>query len=790
MSLSAATVPLLILLLISIVSTVSGAQRLTFTPEDGTTINIRGNQVKGCKVCTGSGQARKCNTSLNSLKGHTVSVEFECSRPEDVFSISFVRHIECTTKSCSGHIVQADSSSVNLLRFNRTFTWKLKASEPKAFKIDFTKTGLKQISPSGKCPDRHTYTLQAFAGNVTVGKYCRIGTISSVQILKQGSFSVDVPAGQKLQNDKFNVTVGDEIKSFAQISLTLPKGTSSSELLSPNYPESFPDDNLMEWHFQVPDKHRAAVQFLNLTQTDCVKKEAAVEYRRNGREASVLRLMDTQPPQNQGDFLLTLRNCKMGKLAGTPGLSFNLEVSAYRPDSTVCKVDVSRMEGLSLHISKLRPTPDCVMKMNSLEKEDITVTSSANLSFEGCLPDDLQITATQVIDCSLLKCPTAPVQLLVPLLPSCLPTPLSRVMWTLRPNQHGTVKLTSPTGPLKQSLPGQLCNDSVRIEVAEEKGTTIGSFCPDGAIQTVHIHTSVSITWRSSMDANALRMYYKHVLNASFEKEIAERYIFTVSPKRDTPALVATPRWPAGMKSYSTVSWIVSVPPMMDAHLTFTNLTQPKCSNRHTNIRVQRVGSLEEDYSRREDEKAESELTVSENFYLNMSNCLPERGNFSVITKITLQKSKNLLLTSILSVVASLLVIVVLVVSCVVIWKKKNNQLNHDVSVYNPNGINIPPRNNRSPKIHEDDESNVYTSIDDTLVYTHLLTKGAEVGIYGETCQPFPGHTDSQKAPPLPVRPPNQIQTLVNNTIYQPEDQSEDEQPPNLGPRLEPEGGN
>lgn len=72
----------------------------------------------------------------------------------------------------------------------------------------------------------------------------------------------------------------------------------------------------------------------------------------------------------------------------------------------------------------------------------------------------------------------------------------------------------------------------------------------------------------------------------------------------------------------------------------FANLTQPKCSNRHTNIRVQRTGSKEDDYSRREDEKAE-DVTVSESFYLNMSNCEPERGDFSVITKITLTKSTS-----------------------------------------------------------------------------------------------------------------------------------------------------
>lgn len=126
---------------------------------------------------------------------------------ENVFS-------ECTTKSCNGNIIQADSGSLPLLDFKRKFTWNLKASGPKALQIDFAKTGLTQVNPSVSCSDRHTYTIQAFerTGNVTVGKYCRAGAISSVQILNQGSFSVDVPAGQKLQNGQFDVSVGEEIK--------------------------------------------------------------------------------------------------------------------------------------------------------------------------------------------------------------------------------------------------------------------------------------------------------------------------------------------------------------------------------------------------------------------------------------------------------------------------------------------------------------------------------------------------------------------------------------------------
>lgn len=71
----------------------------------------------------------------------------------------------------------------------------------------------------------------------------------------------------------------------------------------------------------------------------------------------------------------------------------------------------------------------------------------------------------------------------------------------------------------------------------------------------------------------------------------------------------------------------------------FVNVSQPKCHARHTNIKIQQIGHREEDYSRREDEEAASEITVPDSFYLNMSNCGPERGLFSVLTKISLHNS-------------------------------------------------------------------------------------------------------------------------------------------------------
>lgn len=102
----------------------------------------------------------------------------------------------------------------------------------------------------------------------------------------------------------------------------------------------------------------------------------------------------------------------------------------------------------------------------------------------------------------------------------------------------------------------------------------------------------------------------------------------------------------------------------------------------------------------------------------------------------------------------------------------------------------------------------MYATIDETLIYTHLLKEDAQFSVYRgfDASQPAP---DSEKplisnetgaddmevgvyrpfqAPALPDRPRNQL--LVDNEIYQTGNESEEGHSVNLGPRLEPEGGN
>lgn len=134
--------------------------------------------------------------------------------------------------------------------------------------------------------------------------------------------------------------------------------------------------------------------------------------------------------------------------------------------------------------------------------------------------------------------------------------------------------------------------------------------------------------------------------------------------------------------------------------------------------------------------------------------------------------------------------------------------MSHQVSIYNPSGsVFLPGMRLEAEHEHE------YASIEDTLVYTHLLRKAKEVGVYGDfdTYRPYADTTGSQKplvtrgqrpqeAPPLPSRPlshsgdqardqtqdQNHSLDLVDNIIYR----SREEHRGSLGPRLDPEGGN
>lgn len=109
--------------------------------------------------------------------------------------------------------------------------------------------------------------------------------------------------------------------------------------------------------------------------------------------------------------------------------------------------------------------------------------------------------------------------------------------------------------------------------------------------------------------------------------------------------------------------------------------------------------------------------------------------------------------------------------------RKRKNQ-GHETAVYDPNGGAVPPGHGGFPRTRADNGSHVYATIDETLIYTHLLGDG-ERGTHPAATESeearIPKDAESEemaigvyhpfRAPPLPDRP--RSRALVDNDIYQ-----------------------
>lgn len=701
------------------------------------------NQKLDCSVCTGMAPNQKCNPkTLSLIAPCNVSVEFTCPRPQDVFSVEVNREIDAPF---SGEPVQAESSVFP--EFNRTFNWDLKTDFSHTFQLDFPEQGLRQISSEEKCPDEHTYSFIIYLrGQANIGTFCRGGSVNTIQGRYKGRVSLQVPANAKMDPFEFKLSGGPETNMIAIVGVNLPRGVSDTTLVTANFPRYFPDNMQMQWNFTVPGMHNYTVRFDHVTPPECLNNgEVKVDYQA-GANTVTKTLKDPQPEHQQGNFNMVLTNCETNTTL--PGLTLNYSVSVVRSGRPVlCTVDLTKDPGMSLQIENLNSDSYCEISINSEVKEKINVTagSIAKLSFLDCPNEDVRLTAKKVIDCKNTEsCPVT--TLSVSTMEPCLPMPLNSFTWHLNIPETKTWDLVSPKGSLRQSLPSQECKEPFSLHLAEEEGSNfVGNFCFDGVIQKIQVHANISIT----APGQQLSRMTGSFLNISVSEEITETIIYAVSPATMSPTLLATPNWPQGMKSYRTLSWIVMLPDQYKAQLNF-NVTQPKCKEGHTGIDVRTIGNEQPKLSFKEQDPQVVEKLVGESFYLNMSNCEPETGQFSVLTIISLQRKQNYLPIVLGISGALLLLLIVLAVVCIVAKKKKNQKRNRGSSIYMPKGNIFRPSDMHFTKTRSENESHVYESIDEAMVYGHLLSNSSHGeafpdhynGIQTDSYRTFTGPTD------------------------------------------------
>uniref|UniRef100_A0A3P9I595 CUB domain containing protein 1a n=1 Tax=Oryzias latipes TaxID=8090 RepID=A0A3P9I595_ORYLA len=693
-----------------------GSRIMPVQLEQDVVVTIHRNAAEPeCSVCVGKAPEQTCDPQYQRLTySPDMSVEFTCPNPQEIFKMDINREIDCTATGCPGNSVQTKDIFPD---FNRTFTWDLKVLASQTFQLDFPEPGMRQIPEEETCPDSHTYSLKAYprSGVTSLGSFCKGGPVTTMQVRFKGRVALQVPGGVKADPVVFKVSVGPQTKMIAMAKVELPRGVTDTSFFSADYRRQFPDDQQMQWNFSVPAMHNYSVLLLDHTAPECIQDTVVVQYQKENGKTLRLSLTDPQPQHQQGNFEMVLKNCQTN--TSLPGLTFSYKVSVTRSGHPVVStVDLTQQEGISLLLEKMSSDPFCEMRINSVIKEKIVVPAGtkASLSFLDCPNEDVRLTATKAIDCrSSTSCP--PTALAMPLLDFSLPVPLHSFTWNFTIPNNSTLDLVAPAGNLRQSLPGQECSQASSFRLTECDGTPIGDFCSSGTIQKIQVHANASIT----TPGRDLKRSIVPLLNVSVSKEISEGLIYTVIPDVSSVTTLVTPNWPNGMKKFSTVSWIVRVPDQYKALLKFVNVSRPKCSKLHANILVKMLGQEEELLSRQEGEEIQKELVVSNTFYLNMSNCKPETGHFSLLTDIVLQK-KIPLLAIVLGLAGALLVLViVLAVVCVLAKKKK--KLKKENSAYITKGNIFRPSDRHFSKTRSENESHVYDSIDEFLVYGHLL---------------------------------------------------------------------
>ncbi|KAM8884982.1 CUB domain-containing protein 1 [Synchiropus picturatus] len=706
--------------LFSVSSAPRASRMMSVIPDQNTIVRITRVSVEpDCSVCVDLPPNQKCHpNSLTLRDSRNTSVEFTCPQPQDVYKVEINREIDCTATSCSGDIVQPESSLFP--DFDRTFTWDLKVISTRTFQLDFPPPGMGQIPNKDTCPDGHTYSLITYlrTGPATIGTFCKGGTVTTIQARYKGRVSLDVPGDRSLDAVDFKLKVGPETSKLAIVKVNLPRGVSTTDFISANYPNDFPDAQQMQWDFVVPGMHNYSVKFHNHSEPECLSGEFGVEYQKQDKKVSKVALTDPQPEHQQGNFNMMLKNCETNRTL--EGLSLKYSVSGMRSGHPVlCTVDLTKLQKVSLQIDKVGSDPYCEMSLDSkvVTRVEVAAGSKASLSFLDCPKEDLRLTAAQVIECkSISSCPST--FLTVPTLDACLPMPLHSFKWDIIIPEDGTIDLVSPSDGLEQALPGERCNGSTSLHLAEADGLSVGDFCLRGRIQKVQMHANVSVT-AIEKDFNKNKGPF---LNVSFSPGIPETIIYSISPEVGTQTLLATPNWPAGMRPLSTVAWIVNLPSQYQAHMQVVNFSQPKCSDRHTSIKVRMLGYEEEMMSRREDESIGDKLLIPNSFYLNMSNCIPEKEYFGAVTKIILEPKTNIL-ALVLGIVGALLALLLIVLAavCLVKMKKKRDRMNKESSIYIGKGNIFIPGDHHFTKSRSDNESHVYASIDESRIYSHLL---------------------------------------------------------------------
>ncbi|XP_028927055.1 CUB domain-containing protein 1 [Ornithorhynchus anatinus] len=743
---------------------------ISLPPGDSITVTIKLEPQVGtglhCKICFQS----LCWPAMTVRSGEKKTFYFNCINPEKYFVLTVHKEIDCTAERCpSGNVMLQPP---RLPPLNKTFTWHVKADKRIGLELQFPSPRLKQIVPGSTCPDLVSYSIRGSVDTrmVNIGTFCSNGTVSQIKL--QGGMIVDLklPWNENRNSSGFSFKHSSPIKRLCIIESVF-EGEGEATLMSANYPEGLPEDELMSWGFTIPPHLRTSVSFLNYTLANCANKEQRVEYHIPGSSSpEVIPFSDKQPGNIAGNFNISLLGCDQDTLnPGALRLLFQVLVQHPQNESSVTyEIDLSTEKVMMLTIEP-RPVqntrnyvPACLICQGPrICSPSLTLKSGSKYTISFLCNDlkRLWMFAEKNITCLDARiCLGKSYTLRVPDDIVQLPVELNYFAWKLlAPKDKISIEMT-PMLRLQQHTQEKPCTTSFRYILTSAvpgQDLRFGYYCPGGSVAKIQVKQDFSVM---------LRKFKEGFSNESSEQGLVVKFIapskdeglFTVIPDLKGKVYLRTPYWDRGLPPLASASWNITVPKNQVARLEFSKERMGvACETGRAYMIIREQIPKAEEMVTREDELLPKPQVLHHSFWVNVSNCSPMKGKqLDLLFWVTLSPRKADLTVVILAAVgggATLLFALGLVI-CYTKRKKKDFGKHPAVGIYNSSvNIQAPGQAEKFRKRRKDNDSHVYAVIEDTMVYRDLL-KGSngsvpEVDVY----RPFEGPTASVPPSPPPI---------------------------------------
>lgn len=752
------------------------ASEIALPPGSGLTVSIKPGTLSVARPCYIL--FSKTPTIMLSIKsGENKTFSFMCQNPENHFVIEIHKNIDCVSGRCPFGEVQLQPPTSALPALNRTFIWDIQAHKSIGLELQFSMPRLKQIGPGESCPDGVTHSIsgRTNAAMVKIGTFCSNGTVSRIKMQERVKMALHLPWFHDRSVSGFSIANRSSIKRLCIIESVF-EGEGSATLMSANYPDGFPEDELMTWQFVIPPHLRASVSFLHFNVSNCEKKEERVEYYIPGSTTNpeVYKLADKQPGNMAGNFNLSLQGCDQD--AQNPGilrLKFQVLVQHPQNESYITyTVDLSNERATSLTIEP-RPVklsrkfvPGCFVCLESRAcSTNLTLTpgSKHKISF---LCDDLTrlwMNAKQTISCmDHRSCHRKSYLLQVPRDILQLPVQLHDFSWKLLVPKDKLSLALVPAEKLQQDTRERICNTSFSYLMASSSSSPgqdlyFGYFCSGGSIEQIQVKQNMSVTLRT-FSPSFQQEVSKQGLKVSFIPHFKEEGVFTVTPDTKSKVYLRTPNWERGLPSLNSVSWNISVPNDQVACLTFVKeQTGLVCQTGRAFMIIQDQRTQAEEVFTLE-EMLPKPSFHHHNFWVNVSNCSPVSGKqLNLLFQVSLTP-RTIDLPVLLTAVVGGGVFLLFALGLIIFFVKKNRKKKKNkglaVGIYNGNvNTQMPMQPKKLQKVRKDSESHVYADIDDTIVYGHLLldSNGSFVQPEVDTYRPFQGPRGDCPPSPPPI---------------------------------------